>query len=45
MAIRESDCQNPAVNLSETIEALLRLAVRQILGNHTLRVGKGKLGS
>jgi hypothetical protein len=42
MAIRESDRHDP-INPPEAVESLFGLAVRQILGNHTFRIGKGEL--
>ena len=42
-AICESDRQDPAFNLTETVVPLLTRTMGQVLRNHALRIGKGEL--
>ena len=42
-AVSETHRQYPACDLTETVMALLTRAMGQVLGNHAVRVGKGKL--
>ena len=43
VAVRESDCQDPAFDPTEAVVSLFARAMRQILRDHAVRIGEGEL--